>query len=230
MIVEEDQVSYAPDPAMAQPEYAQGFATQGQTVPAAGQAFANGQPSAPSGFVQPQAGMGAAAAGAGAGAAAAAGMGAAAAGAAGNSVPSGMYSPNAHFSSQRSYNESAYGQDTGQPGYRPPAYGQGPGAQARVFPQPATQRAFAMVLYISGLIGIIIALCVRDKNDAFITHHLNNCVVITIGAFVSALLSVVIIGFFLGIYLIVMTIMGIVSAYNGNTEELPLIGKIHIVS
>lgn len=31
------------------------------------------------------------------------------------------------------------------------------------------------------------------------------------------------------IYLFVMAIVGIVSAYNGDMKELPLIGKIHIV-
>ena len=96
-------------------------------------------------------------------------------------------------------------------------------------PQTATNRAFAMTIYVANLLGIIFALCVRDKDNAFITHHLNNAVVILIGSLIGGLLSIVLIGVILLIYLFVMVIMGIVSAYNGDMKELPLIGKIHIV-
>ena len=155
-------------------------------------------------------------------------------------------SPNAHYSSQRSYDGNAYGQNTHQPNagyqqpfynqqgpqqYQQPPYGQPAGASAQPawVPTTTTTRAFAMVLYIAGLIGLIIALCVRDRNDPFITHHLNNVVVILIGTIIGVMLSVVLIGVFINIYLLVMTIMGMVSAYNGNMDELPLIGKIHII-
>lgn len=150
-------------------------------------------------------------------------------------------SPNAHYSSQRSYGDSAYGQYAGQPGYQQgqpyqqPSFNQ-PGAQASAqaqqtwYPQSATHRAYAMVLYMAGLIGIIIALCVRDKNDAFITHHLNAALVIFIGGIVGGMLSIIGIGLLILLYLFVMTILGMVNAYNGETKELPLIGKIHIIS
>ena len=140
-------------------------------------------------------------------------------------------SPNAHYSSQRSYDANAYGQDTGQAQYRQPSYGQ-PGGQAQQEwnPQPATSRALAMVLYVGGLIGMIVGLCVRDKSDPFITHHLNNVVVIFIGCIIGTMLSIILIGGLLLLYLLVMTIMGMVSAYNGDMKELPLIGKIHIIS
>ena len=148
-------------------------------------------------------------------------------------------SPNAHYSSQRSYAENAYGQNVGQPGqygqpgagYQQPSYNAGSApAQEQVWaPQTATHRAFAMTLYVAGLLGLIFGLVVRDKDDAFITHHLNNVAVIVIGMFASALLSVIIIGSLLALYLLVMLIMGIISAYNGDMKELPLIGKIHIV-
>lgn len=137
-------------------------------------------------------------------------------------------SPNAHFSSQRSYAENAYGQN-GAPGYQQPSYNQGQ-AQPQVWPpQTNTNKAFAMVLYVANLLGIIFALVVRDRDNEFITHHLNNCVVILIGVIIGLMLSAIVIGFLLLIYLFVMTIMGIVSAYNGDMKELPLIGKIHIV-
>ena len=152
-------------------------------------------------------------------------------------------SPNAHFSSQRSYEQNAYGQtvNQGQPAYQEPSYGQNPAgyqqpsygqeaAPQQAWPaQSATKRAFAMVLYVSGLLGLIFALVVRDKDDEFLTYHLNNVAVIFIGVIIATVLSAIIIGMLLWIYLIVMTIMGIISAYNGDMRELPLISKIKIV-
>lgn len=139
-------------------------------------------------------------------------------------------SPNAHYSSQRSYEQDAYGQNTGQPGQPGQAWQQAQQAARQVWPpQSATKRAFMMTLYVSGLIGLIICLVVRDQDDEFITHHLNNNVVLCIGFIISALTSMIFIGMILGIYLLVMVIMGMVSAYNGDMSELPLIGKIHII-
>ena len=86
-----------------------------------------------------------------------------------------------------------------------------------------------MVLYISGLIGMIIGLCVRDKNDEFLTYHLNNVVVIFLGSIIGTMLSVFMVGFLVLLYLFVMMIMGMVSAYNGDMRELPLISKIQII-
>lgn len=110
-----------------------------------------------------------------------------------------------------------------QPGYQQPA-------QWQWAEQPATSRALAMALYIGGIIVLIIGLAVRDKNDAFITHHLNQALVLFIGAIIAGILSIIIIGYLLGIYLFVMMIMGMVQAYSSSMEELPLIGKIHILS
>ena len=132
---------------------------------------------------------------------------------------------------QQGYQQQ-YGQQAApQQGYQQ-QYGQQPPVQPapQVWPpQTATNRAFAMTIYVASLLGVIFALCVRDKDNAFITHHLNNAVVILIGSLIGGLLSIVFIGVILLIYLFVMAIMGIVSAYNGDMKELPLIGKIHIV-
>lgn len=119
--------------------------------------------------------------------------------------------------------QQAYQQPYGQPQPVPQP------AQQAWPPQGATNRAFAMTIYVANLLGVIFALCVRDKDNAFITHHLNNAVVILIGSVVGSLLTIVAVGFVLLVYLLVMAIMGIVSAYNGDMKELPLIGKIHIV-
>ena len=199
-------------------------------APAGYQPPSYGQPEAPAGYQPPSYGEPASQS-----QDAVAGAAAAAAGAAGVPFYQQGASPNAHYSSQRSYDTNPYGQDTGQPNqsaYQQPSYNQGTWSQTeqKVWPaQSATKRAFAMTLYVAGLIGLIFGLAVRDKDDEFITHHLNNVAVITIGALIAGILSAIIIGMFLGIYLLVMAIMGIVSAYNGTMEELPLIGKIHIV-
>ena len=143
-------------------------------------------------------------------------------------------SANAHYSSQRTYDANAYGQNTGQPRYQQeyqqPSYGQPyQQPQQEWYPQPTTSRALAMVLYIAGIVGLIIGLCVRDKSDPFIAHHLNNVVVIFIGSIVGGMLAIIGIGLLILLYLLIMTIMGMVSAYNGDMKELPLIGKIHLI-
>ena len=92
-----------------------------------------------------------------------------------------------------------------------------------------TQRALAMLIYLAGLIGLIVALLVRDRNDPFVTHHLNNVVVITIGSFICSLLCILIIGIIGLVFLLVVWIIGIVQAYNGEIKDLPLIGSIKII-
>lgn len=100
---------------------------------------------------------------------------------------------------------------------------------ARVYPVSETQRSLAMLIYLSGLIGLLVALLVRDRNDAFITHHLNNVVVITIGSIICSLLCIIVIGFIGLLFLLVVWVMGIVYAYNGEIKDLPLIGSIKII-
>ena len=85
-----------------------------------------------------------------------------------------------------------------------------------------------MCLYV-GLLPLIFGFAVRDKDDQFITFHLNQALVVFIGAIVSAILSPVIIGGLLGIFVLVVAIMAIVSAYNGEMTEMPLLGKIKII-
>ena len=98
----------------------------------------------------------------------------------------------------------------------------------RTFPEPATKRALAMCLYV-GLLPLIFGFAVRDKNDEFITFHLNQALVVFLASLVAALLSAVFIGVLLGIFVLVVAIMGIVSAYNGEKKEMPLLGKIKLV-
>ena len=155
----------------------------------------------------------------------------------GQNAAQAQYQPPSYGQSSRQYQDpyaqsgyqQQYQQQQYQQQYQQPAYGQ-PQPQDQMWADStATTRAFAMVLYISGLIGMIIGLCVRDRYDAFITHHLNNVVVIFLGCIIGGMLCIVLIGFLVLLYMFVMTIMGMVSAYNGDMRELPLIGKIHII-
>jgi uncharacterized membrane protein len=87
----------------------------------------------------------------------------------------------------------------------------------------------AMSMY-WGLLPLVFAAMIADKDtDPFIKHHLNQALVIFIGSLIAALLSIIIIGGILGIYLLVMIIMATVHAYHGEMTELPLIGKIKII-
>ena len=79
------------------------------------------------------------------------------------------------------------------------------------------------------LLAWIFALIVCDKSDPFIKHHLNNVTVIVIGGFICGLLMIILIGFIGLIFLLVVTIIGTVSAYHGDTKPLPLISKINII-
>ena len=81
----------------------------------------------------------------------------------------------------------------------------------------------------ANLLPLIFGFAVRDKSDEFITFHLNQALVVFLGVLISMLLSAFIIGILLGLYIIVMDIMGMVRAYQGSMEPLPLIGKIKIV-
>ena len=133
---------------------------------------------------------------------------------------------------QGSYQQPGYQQNAyQQPGYQQPGYQQPSYQQPmQVWPQqPLTSRAFVMCVYLGNLIPLIIALCMRDKNDPFITHHLNQALVCFIGAIVSAFLCFLIIGIFTGIFFFVMMIMGMVRAYQSSMEPLPLIGSIQIL-
>ena len=146
---------------------------------------------------------------------AAAGVAGAAAGA-----PQSPYSSPAPSYQQNFYNQKEQAPQ-GQPMYQQPA-------APRVFPQPATKRALAMCVY-WGLLPLIFGFAVRDKSDEFITFHLNQALVCFLGAIISGFLAFVLIGGLLAIYILVMMIMGTVSAYNGEMKELPLIGKIKLV-
>jgi len=95
------------------------------------------------------------------------------------------------------------------------------------------KNTIALISYITW-IGFIIALVMGDRSDRFIAHHMNQALVINIAGILGGLLTVVpILGAMaagiISMATFVFDIMGIVSAYRGSMEPLPLIGDIHIL-
>lgn len=133
------------------------------------------------------------------------------------------------YAAQQPYGQ--YAQQPGAPGYAPqPGYQPQPQVKQKVYAQTTgVSRALAMSAY-WGLLPLIFTWAVGDKdNDPFIRHHLNQALVILIGSLIAGVLSLIVIGFILAIYLLVVTIIGTVNAYNSEMTELPLIGKIKIL-
>lgn len=101
-------------------------------------------------------------------------------------------------------------------------------------------RTIGIVSYLTW-IGWIVAIICGDRNDGFVRHHLNQALVLNIisavcgvlarilGAIpVIRLLSGVVFGI-IGIVMLVLAIMGIISAANDDTKPLPVVGGIRII-
>ena len=94
-------------------------------------------------------------------------------------------------------------------------------------------RTVAVVSYITW-IGWIIAFVIRDRDDAFSAHHLNQALVINLlkiaGGLCAALpgighsVSAVV-----GIAAFVFIVMGIYRAANWRTDPLPFVGELHLI-
>ena len=110
---------------------------------------------------------------------------------------------------------------------------QQPYVQQRVFHQPANSRLLAMLMYWAGIIGLIMAVTVADRNDPFIKHHMNQMVILFLAGIICAVVSVIpilgLVGFAGGIAVLVFTIMATIDAYHGDIKALPLIGNIQII-
>ena len=128
---------------------------------------------------------------------------------------------------------SAPYQESAQASYQQPlqqAYQQGSYAAAGSYVETTgVERALAMSVY-WGLLPLIFCWVVADEEAGpYVRHHLNQALVLAIGFVISWALSIVVIGFLLGIALFVLTIIGTVEASRGETTGLPLLGKIKIL-
>ncbi|SFS50423.1 DUF4870 domain-containing protein [Sphingobacterium wenxiniae] len=91
-------------------------------------------------------------------------------------------------------------------------------------------KTIAIISYLT-IIGLIAAFVMnKDKNNAFAQFHIRQSVGLTILSFVSGLLNFIpFIGWIIGIVTFVIFIaflvMGIMSALNGSTKPVPLVGE-----
>ncbi|MGX8773948.1 MAG: hypothetical protein ACSW8G_02695 [Bacillota bacterium] len=94
-------------------------------------------------------------------------------------------------------------------------------------------RAIAVVSYITW-IGWIIAFVLRDRNDDFTLHHLNQALVINLLKIAGGLCAAVpgighSVSAIAGIAAFIFIIMGIYRAANWRTDPLPLVGELHLI-
>lgn len=83
-------------------------------------------------------------------------------------------------------------------------------------------------------IGFIIAICIGDRSDRYVAHHLNQALVLNIASLVGGVLGVIplignIASSLVSLVVLVFWIIGIYRAAIGSTEPLPFIGDIHLI-
>ena len=91
----------------------------------------------------------------------------------------------------------------------------------------------AIAAYITW-IGFIIAICIGDRSDRYVAHHLNQALVINIASVLGGVLGVIplvgnLAASIVSVVVLVFWIMGIYRAATGSTEPLPFIGDIHLI-
>jgi len=92
---------------------------------------------------------------------------------------------------------------------------------------------FAAISYITW-VGFLIAALMGDRSDRFMAHHLNQALVINIASILGGVLTVIpilgsIASGLISLAVLVLGIMGVVSAYRGSMQPLPIIGDIHLI-
>lgn len=87
-----------------------------------------------------------------------------------------------------------------------------------------TAKATAILSYISIIIWLVVYM-IGDKEGA--KFHLNQSLVINLGFFPCV---IPIIGWIWAIFMLVVWVMGLVYAINGEEKEVPLIGKIKLLN
>jgi len=127
---------------------------------------------------------------------------------------------------QPTYQQQAYAQPQQQyqQGYQQQY--QAPPLEFAANPAEVQQgKVFAIFSYL-GIIFFIIALAAGDKNNQYSRFHLNQGLVLML----FALLGIIpVIGWIWSIFILVLEIMGIVSAAQGTMKPLPVLGGIHIL-
>ena len=91
----------------------------------------------------------------------------------------------------------------------------------------------AVVSYITW-IGFLIAICIGDRSDRYVAHHLNQALVLNIASILGGVLRVIpLIGNMaaglVSLAVLVFWVIGVYRAAIGSTEPLPFIGDIHLI-
>ena len=91
----------------------------------------------------------------------------------------------------------------------------------------------AVVSYITW-IGFIVAICIGDRSDRYVSHHLNQALVLNILSLVGGVLKVIplvgnIAAGLVSVVVLIFWVIGIYRAATGSTEPLPFIGDIHLI-
>lgn len=86
-------------------------------------------------------------------------------------------------------------------------------------------KTMAIVSYL-GVIGLIIALATDGKKNEYTKFHINQALPLDI-AFIFTFVPVV--GWLLSIAALVLWVMGIIAAANGEMKRLPVVGNLELI-
>lgn len=86
-------------------------------------------------------------------------------------------------------------------------------------------KTMAIVTYL-GLIGFIVALATDGKKNEFTRFHMNQALPLVLAVFVS---WIPFIGWIVALGVLVLWVMGIIAAANGEMKRLPIVGNIELI-
>ncbi|MBR0400173.1 MAG: hypothetical protein IJH95_05105 [Mogibacterium sp.] len=96
-------------------------------------------------------------------------------------------------------------------------------------------KTVAVISYLTW-VGWIAAFVMRDENDDFETHHINQSLIINIASIAGSAISMIpglpMQGTIRGIAWCAVTVfwfIGIIRAFKGSSEPLPFIGDLHLI-
>jgi uncharacterized membrane protein len=149
------------------------------------------------------------------------------------------------YGQQPDYGQQAqpdYGQQT-QPDYgQQPDYSQQVGYGQQQYQQPqfvtyqvnGTQRALAMAIYWTSLVGLIIGICVADKDDRYVRFHLNQTLVFFFAELISLIIMLIpwvgtVIAAILNILIVVGLVLSTYWASKGEAHSFLFFGNLKIL-
>lgn len=94
-------------------------------------------------------------------------------------------------------------------------------------------KTWAIVSYLT-VIGLIIALVSDGKDSPFVKFHINQSLILIIGAVISVVIAMIpilglILSPLLSLAILIFVIIGIVNAAGGQVKRLPLIGDFDLI-